>query len=64
MKFMLFTYRDSNIQLDPEQRATIPAAVAAWCAAADRLIVDLRVGGGSLEDVYLELVGRRRDVES
>jgi magnesium transporter len=39
----------------------IVAAVAAWCAGEDRLIVDLRVGGGSLEDVYLELVGRRRE---
>ena len=35
--------------------------VATWCAGADRLIVDLRVGGGSLEDVYLELVGSRRE---
>jgi len=42
--------------------AAMVAEVAAWCAGADRLIVDLRVGGGSLEDVYLELVGRRRDV--
>ena len=31
MKYMLFTYRDPNVQLDPEQRATVPAAVAAWC---------------------------------
>jgi hypothetical protein len=31
MKFMLFTYRDPNIQPSPEQRATIPPAVAAWC---------------------------------
>jgi ABC-2 type transport system ATP-binding protein len=44
--------------------AVLVAQVAAWCAGADRLIVDLRVGGGSLEDVYLELVGRRRDVGS
>jgi len=44
--------------------AALVAEVAAWCAAADRLIVDLRVGGGSLEDVYLELVGRGRDVAS
>jgi len=35
------------------------AALAAWCAGADRLIVELRAGGGSLEDVYLELVGER-----
>lgn len=35
MKFMLFTYRDPTIELDPEQRATIPAAVAAWCDEMD-----------------------------
>ena len=41
--------------------AALVAAVAAWCAGEDRLIVDLRIGGGSLEDVYLELVGRHRE---
>jgi len=35
MKFMLFTYRDPEVQLDPEQRATVPAAVAAWCDEMD-----------------------------
>jgi hypothetical protein len=35
MKFMLFTYRDPSVQLDPEQRAKIPAAVAAWCEEMD-----------------------------
>jgi hypothetical protein len=35
MKFMLFTYRDPSVQLDPEQRATIPAAVGAWCDEMD-----------------------------
>ena len=35
MKYMLFTYRDPNVQLEPEQRATIPAAVAAWCDEMD-----------------------------
>jgi hypothetical protein len=35
MKFMLFTYRDPSVQLDPDQRATIPAAVAAWCDEMD-----------------------------
>lgn len=35
MKFMLFTYRDPKVQLDPEQRATVPAAVAAWCDEMD-----------------------------
>jgi hypothetical protein len=31
MIYMLFTYRDPSVQLDPEQRAAVPAAVAAWC---------------------------------
>ena len=35
MKFMLFTYRDPSVPLDPEQRATVPAAVAAWCDEMD-----------------------------
>ncbi|MGA3362208.1 MAG: YciI family protein [Solirubrobacteraceae bacterium] len=35
MKFMLFTYRDPSVQLDPEQRATVPAAVGAWCEEMD-----------------------------
>jgi hypothetical protein len=32
---MLFTYRDPNVQLTPEQRATVPAAVGAWCDEMD-----------------------------
>ena len=32
---MLFTYRDPSVQLSPEQRATVPAAVAAWCDEMD-----------------------------
>jgi hypothetical protein len=35
VKFMLFTYRDPNVPLTPEQRATVPAAVAAWCDEMD-----------------------------
>jgi hypothetical protein len=35
MKYMLFTYRDPSVKLDPEQRATVPAAVAAWCEEMD-----------------------------
>jgi hypothetical protein len=35
MKYMLFTYRDPSVQLDPEQRAAIPPAVAAWCDEMD-----------------------------
>jgi len=33
------------------------AAVTAWCATADRLILESRSVGGSLEEVYLDLVG-------
>ena len=40
----------------PSSPETI-ALVAAWCAARDMLILDLRAGGGSLEERYLELVG-------
>ena len=32
---MLFTYRDPGVPLDPDQRATVPAAVAAWCDEMD-----------------------------
>ncbi|MGH2849058.1 MAG: YciI family protein [Solirubrobacteraceae bacterium] len=35
MKYMLFTYRDPSVPLDAEQRATVPAAVAAWCDEMD-----------------------------
>ena len=35
MKYMLFTYRDPSVQLDPEQRKAVPAAVAAWCEEMD-----------------------------
>ena len=53
---------DARYRLDgvPPDAALI-AALAAWCVAADRLIVDLRTGGGSLEDVYLDLVAAGRD---
>jgi ABC-2 type transport system ATP-binding protein len=33
------------------------AALAEWCAGADRLIVELRAAGESLEEAYLALVG-------
>jgi hypothetical protein len=35
MKYMLFTYRDPNVELDAEQRSAIPPAVAAWCDEMD-----------------------------
>lgn len=34
------------------------AAVAAWCAGADRLILEARAISGSLEDLYLDIVSR------
>jgi len=36
----------------------IVASLASWCAGADRLIVELDAGGGTLEDAYLQLVER------
>ena len=35
-------------------------ALASWCASADRLIVEARTAGGTLEEAYLELVGAGR----
>jgi len=35
MKYMLFTYREPSVELNPEQRAAIPAAVEAWCTEMD-----------------------------
>ena len=46
-------YRIAGV--DPD--AALVAALAAWCASPDRLIVELRTGGGTLEDTYLALVG-------
>jgi hypothetical protein len=46
---MLFTYRDPDAQLTPEQRATVPAAVAAWCDEMDARGV--RVAGQVLSPV-------------
>ena len=42
--------------LEPD--ATLIGALAGWCTTADRLIVEMRTGGGSLEETYFELVGR------
>ena len=42
-----------------EPDPALVAAVTAWCASAGQLVLELRTTGGSLEDVYLELVGRR-----
>jgi ABC-2 type transport system ATP-binding protein len=39
------------------------AALAAWCASRGGLILELRTGGGSLEERYLDLIGSLRDDE-
>ncbi len=46
-------YRVDGVTPTPE----VVAAVAAWCASRGLLVVELRAGGGSLEERYLELVG-------
>jgi ABC-2 type transport system ATP-binding protein len=46
-------YRVDGVQPD----AALVAALAAWCATADRLIREMRTTGGTLEEIYLELVG-------
>jgi len=43
--------------------AALISALASWCEARDRLIVELRTTGGSLEDAYLELVGGRVEMQ-
>ncbi|HEY8819572.1 MAG TPA: ABC transporter ATP-binding protein, partial [Candidatus Limnocylindrales bacterium] len=49
-------YRLDGAPPDP----ALVAGLAEWCSMADRLIVELRTAGGTLEDVYLELVGASR----
>ncbi len=49
-------YRLDGAPPDP----ALVAGLAGWCSVAGRLIVELRTAGGSLEDVYLELVGAAR----
>ena len=40
-----------------EPTPQIVAVIAAWCGARGALIVELRAGGGSLEERYVELIG-------
>jgi len=47
-------YRIAGVAPD----ATLVAALATWCASVDRLVLDLRTTGGTLEETYLDIVGR------
>jgi ABC-2 type transport system ATP-binding protein len=55
-------YRVDGAAPDPK----LVAALAAWCAAHGRLVREIRTTGGTLEEVYLELVatgeGRQADM--
>jgi ABC-2 type transport system ATP-binding protein len=46
-------YRLDGVEPTPE----LIALVAGWCGARGALIVELRAGGGSLEERYVELIG-------
>jgi ABC-2 type transport system ATP-binding protein len=41
----------------------VVAAIAAWCSARGALILELRAGGGSLEERYVELIGATAEDE-
>ncbi len=56
--------RTLSSRRSPPRTRSIVGALAGWCAAADRLIVELRTAGGSLEEVYLELVGHEREADA
>jgi hypothetical protein len=62
MKYMLFTYRDPSVQLDPEQRAAVPAPVAAWCEEMDARGV--RLQGHVLGSLGETRTIRRREGET
>jgi len=48
---------------DGDPSPPVVAALAAWCAERGLEIAELRVGGGTLEERYLELVGDRGATE-
>ncbi|HUZ87720.1 MAG TPA: YciI family protein [Candidatus Baltobacterales bacterium] len=55
MRYMLFIYPDRSVQLDPERRAAIPRAVAAWVSEMDSR-------GVRLQGHVLRPVGEARTV--
>jgi len=48
---------DRVVVSGPPPDPRLVATATAWCASAGFLVIELRTGGGSLEDRYLELVG-------
>ena len=54
------TYRIDEVGHDAAVTAAVIAGVATHAAGAGRLVVELRTGGGTLEDVYLALVADSR----
>jgi ABC-2 type transport system ATP-binding protein len=58
------TYRIDGVGQHPAVTAAVIAGIATHAADAGRLIVELRTGGGSLEDVYLALVADGRGADS
>jgi ABC-2 type transport system ATP-binding protein len=47
----------------PAPTPAVVATLASWCAARGALIAELRTGGGTLEERYLELIGSAGDEE-
>ena len=46
-----------------EPTPPLVAAIAAWCGTRGVLIAELRIGGGSLEERYVDLIGANREDE-
>jgi hypothetical protein len=56
------TYRDPTVQLDPEQRAAVPAAVTGWCEEMDAR--GIRLDGHVLGPLTETRTVRSRDGET
>ena len=44
--------------------SSLVTGLARWCEARGILLVEMRIGGGTLEERYLELVGDARKPRS
>ncbi len=62
MKYMLFIYPDRTVELDPEEKAAIPAVVGAWVAEMETRGV--RLEGHVLAPVTEATTVRVRDGEA